>query len=117
MTCESVSSDMEVLARRAVACPLWRWMPGMRWVTPDDDAGRCDDWQPEGMARPAGALPDLSDPATVGCLLALVRQAWNEPRLHVRPEGSCWRMWATEPGAMLLPTEAAALVAALEAAP
>lgn len=28
-------------------------------------------------------IPDLEDPATLGCLLALVREALNSPRVHV----------------------------------
>lgn len=64
------------LARRAVKSPHWRWMPGMRWRT-DDDAGRLDDYQPEYMGRPSDALPDLTDPATVGCLYALLREHWG----------------------------------------
>jgi hypothetical protein len=28
--------------------------------------------------------PDLTDPATLGCLLALVREAWRCPTAHVR---------------------------------
>lgn len=76
-------------ARRAVACVHWRWMPGMRWWTEDehgeeDDRGRLDDFQSEYMRHPAGALPDLSDPATLGCLLALVRKAWRRPTVYVR---------------------------------
>ena len=65
------------LSRRAVACKGWRWMPGMRWWT-DDDRGRLDDYQPEYMARSTDALPDLTDAATVGCLLALVREAYRD---------------------------------------
>lgn len=114
-----MSADLEVLARRAVACRHWRWMPGMRWVLPDEsESGRLDDWQPEGMARPAGALPDLTDPATLGCLLALVREAWGAPDLHARREGDGWRVWESEWRSCAYGrTEAAALVSALEAAP
>ena len=80
---------------------------------------------------PALVLPDLSDPATLGCLLALVREAWSAPRALVRlsadgvrfhifdvdraggiNEGN-WRGWLSED----YPSEAAALIAALEAAP
>ena len=73
-------------------------------------------------------VPDLSDPATLGGLLALVREAWGDPRLAAifceaanagQSEG-----WAVQPADNRLPvagedypTEAAALVAALEAAP
>lgn len=48
--------DWIELGRRAVACKGWRWMPGM-------------------LAR-RQAWPDLRDPATLGCVLALVREAW-----------------------------------------
>ena len=70
------------------------------------------------------ATPDLNDPATKGCLLALVREVWWNPLASVTPmEGydgdDGWRAGARdEPddgewGA----TEAEALVSALEAAP
>lgn len=67
-------------------------------------------------------VPDLTDPATLGCLLALVREAWGDPYLIVRWSGHDWRVvrtdgsvscWTVARGA----TEAEALIAALEAAP
>ena len=118
------------LARRAVACKRWRWMPGMRtaegWrVIRNRTESSCmaydenpENWQVAENYFQDNKLPDLTDPATLGCLLALVREAWGKPDLHARPEGSRWRMWSFEwPNSMLHPTEAAALVAALEAAP
>ena len=73
-------------------------------------------------------MPDLSDPATVGCLLALVREAWGEPALsvtagytkdrrvewevdHPPPDSIPEALWA------YFDSEAEVLVAALEAAP
>ena len=72
-------------------------------------------------------LPDLNDPATLGCLLALAREAWGDPTLHAIPGGSpgdaargLWweirgakRRWYTGS----YPTEPAALIAAVLAAP
>jgi hypothetical protein len=115
-----MNADMLDLGLRAVACKGWRWMPGMRWWT-DDDRGRLDDFQPEYMGRPPDALPDLTDPATLGCLLALVREAWGDPTLHVVCAGGSvelgvWHArWGTSSrrGA----TEADALVVALKGAP
>ena len=114
---------LEQLARRAVACKRWRWMPGMAFA----DNG--DIWR---VASPAHAeiihgdrLPDLTDPATLGCLLALVREAHNAPGAFLM--GSAIGQWTVqnfvEPDGYWKglcgwhATEAEALVAALEAAP
>jgi hypothetical protein len=59
----------------------------MRWIVSrvaplEDYAGRIVDG---GRRAPDGpGLPDLSDPATLGCLLALVRKAWRCPTVYVR---------------------------------
>lgn len=60
------------------------------------------------------AVPYIPHPATLGCLLALVREALGIPYLctSVSPEGRWW-----VDGYSLHDTEAEALVAALEAAP
>ena len=152
------------LARRAVACRGWRWMPGML-VMSDPEAvprpvqmpvsapsalrarvnaahlgtwygvGEYDvdapDWEGEpcGGGDLPGTLPDLTDPATLGCLLALVREAWGVASVVYLPRDGAvreWRVVTYAHGADWLtparllgegPTEAAALVAALEAAP
>ena len=108
-------------------------MPGQRWIVTraaplEDYAGRIVEY---GRRAPDGpGLPDLTDPATLGCLLALVREAWgcvvvtspdydydDEARQGSHVVG--WRAVETErwmtagEGA----TEAEALVAALESAP
>jgi len=69
-----------------------------------------------------GWLPDLTDPATLGCLLALVREAWGDQHLHVGRRIAGWGVWTSQ--STPLPecvgkgdTEAEALVAALDAAP
>jgi hypothetical protein len=64
------------------------------------------------------ALPDLTDPATVGCLLALVREAWGDSAAHAVPDGD-WHIYGDMPETeyAIGDTEAEALVAALEAAP
>ena len=74
-------------------------------------------------------IPDLTDPATLGCLLALVREAWGDATADVihfdvwKTNGTWGHEWTVQcrdagrftksRGA----TEAEALVAALEAAP
>lgn len=135
MTTEQLE-DLEQLAGRAVACKRWRWMPGMRSekglriVRRDDDGyviGYYDNQWYMSECVP-GSLPDLTDPATLGCLLALVREAWGpETTVSVNISG----FWAVG-GARIQKgksaghtinlgiwklTEVEALVAALEVAP
>jgi hypothetical protein len=112
-----MTPDMLDLARRAVACRGWRWMLGMQAITPDGLFGhRVTEHT---ILIDPDHLPDLTDPATLGCLLALVREAWGDPRAYMRASFG-WE-WITDycvekwpPGGE---TEAEALVAALEAAP
>lgn len=107
-----MTEDNIALAKRLVACKGWRWMPGMA----DTWGGRVREG--DGIDR-IKALPDLTDPATLGCLLALVREAWGDPKAYVRA-GRGWE-WVTDFYVERRPphgeTEAEALVAALEAAP
>ena len=100
---------LEELGRRAVACKHWRWMEGMQveplrfrvvWLT-EDMIGESDQTSYFWKNVP-DIYPDLSDPATLGCLLALVREAWKGNVAPVYPDSD----------------EALTnLVAALEAAP
>ena len=123
---------MSELARRAVACQHWRWMPGMRGVDSNADKWRnvSGAWIGEGHAIRTcrgQLLPDLTDPATLGCLLALVREAWRDETIGTAAtrEADGYRGWVIEAWNPLSPaneigpfsTEAEALVAALEAAP
>lgn len=126
-----MTPDLEALARRAVACKAFRWMPGMRLI------GGClvegvVNRQPRGLTGRdlSAGLPDFSEPPTAGCLLALVREAWGRPGLspHHAPSVSKLRPWnvvtatrrpdgTAEVHRFEGATEAEALVLALEAAP
>jgi hypothetical protein len=75
-----------------------------------------------GTAFTSTLLPDLWDPATFGCLLALVRQAWGAG-VYLVPDGG-WivkgarlKNGATVNLGIVAKNEAEALVAALEVAP
>jgi len=125
-------TDLEILGRRLVACRHFRPMRGMR-----DLQGRT--WDEALLWRWSNEfdVPDLSDPATLGCLLALVREALNVPTAHVLPSLGAWYIerdaqdgsednewlhvdgvWGCGSAAVIeTKTEAEALVAALEAAP
>ena len=122
------------LSRRVVACKGWRWMPGMatvqgeRVVLMDDDGtlrlaapwgGTVGVTAVRSFFDSSGAcLPAFTDAATLGCLLALVREAWEPYGTFVsthRYDGGEWSI-RTLPIPMFA-TEAEALVAALESAP
>ena len=121
-----MSDQMIELARRAVACPGWRWMAGMLLDcgerVPGEDSPY--EWEPEDED-----FPDLTDPATLGCLLHLVRKAWSDPGITTKGHYITGQyLWGIEGGHAHGAgfkrvanadwfSEAAALVAALEAAP
>ena len=132
---------MSDLAKRLLACPRFRWMFGMGIENPNGVPHRIVVIE----APPLGTLvyqkgrgfvglrpddvPDLSDPATLGCLLSLVRLAHKQPNAYARLrraprsfEGLYWEVLANaeewrESALSHGNSEAAALVAALEAAP
>tara|TARA_S200002703_G_scaffold124035_2_gene110081 strand:- start:2873 stop:3409 length:537 start_codon:yes stop_codon:yes gene_type:complete len=100
------------LGRRAVACERWRWMPGMLAIDtgcidadcidadcPEKYLGlrvidvahtvvhqELDGSMHEGVLDGRPVVPDLRDPATRGCLLALVRDVLGEPCAFVLTE-------------------------------
>ena len=127
------------LAQRAVACDHWRWMVGTPAVA--EFHGKkvglvciyanhqhmadfyCIDYGEEwenihvSDQRSMGMLPDLDNPATLGCLLHLVREAWGDPDLApTMAVGGTWGIWPQPHLGVDHPTEAHALITALEAA-
>ena len=96
-----MTEEQIALARRAVACRGWRWMRGMVAVRVEEPPFFSEGADPSRivgkeylvtdvtpvMVRCIGDsfrvgstayVPDLTDSATLGCLLALVREAWGD---------------------------------------
>ncbi len=110
--------QMIELARRAVACKGWRWMPGMlHGAVFGGELTSCYRVGDLTLHIDADRLPDLTDPATLGCLLALVREVHGRDTLSPVKRGA--RSWClADYGTTALEgeTEIELLVFALEAA-
>ena len=93
------------LAREVVALPGWRWLPGMlngkdrtRYVG-DESWAWSDPYRHHAQGIAGDDWPDLTDPATAGCLLALLGPVWA-----VVPPGGCQEQWSialSEEGAVV----------------
>jgi len=91
-----MTDDLLDLARRAVASPHWRWMPGMMAVdsTGEEHPGRVIDLHKvlvyeddigaihEGVVSHSD-IPDLSDAATLGCAYDLACKALGADAIDV----------------------------------
>lgn len=84
------------LAKGVVTYKGWRWLPGALGI---DQDGRPWRWFPYARVREsdhatrshrderaAGMFPDRTDPATLGCLLSLIRKAWGDQTICVVPD-------------------------------
>lgn len=88
-----MNDEQIALARRAVACRGWRWMPGMlihytglrKFDLPglplptlgQQKARLLSDSVGEEL-RMGNPFPDINDPATLGCLISLVQEIYNK---------------------------------------
>lgn len=106
-----MTEEQIALAKRAVACKGWRWMPGMLAADAIGKQRVYDDVAGEPYWSTDGWLPDFDDAATLGCLLAL----YEETRKMLTCPDPVYT-YASAYG-LLHPRTAEALVAALEAAP
>lgn len=121
-------------AQGIVRCPGWRWLPGMLPIGFDriyqiDDEGWANMCSATGRKYERLAcddslgVPDFEDPATIGCLLQLVRDAWGDWSVCAipHPADPLWVVFRLDGTGGLEhigsgTTEAGALAAALEAA-
>ena len=105
--------EAEALGKRLVACKGFRPLRGML-----DMQGRTWDSSLLWRWHNDVDVPDLRDHATLGCLLALVREAFHSTDVFVLWSADR-KTWIVKHGRALVEaqTEAEALVFALEAAP
>lgn len=84
-----VAKKLRALAKRALACDGWEWMPGMMVQSvagvPHGRLrdGLIDTYADICMCLPCrlDSLPDLSDPTTLACLHYLVQEQHHRPVL------------------------------------
>jgi hypothetical protein len=129
----------EEIGRAFVALKCWRWMPGMLAAGPvgprggrkralvtgtlsNDDAPRVVDVQGRRVpawyvtkCEPHEVAPDVTDPATIGCLVALMRGALDDDRTFVGRQGDdAWIVWLDGESIGEGRTEAAAILNAIQ---
>ena len=127
-------TEIAEIARTAVACKHWRWHDGMAAWTVDAASGEVygdvvrvlgQPWRAEGQSErvrvvvdlglfmppslgtafTSTLLPDLTDAATVGCLLALVREVWGDGTISTYYDaGGHWCVFIDQPVAPQAPT-------------
>ena len=128
---------MQEISEKLIKSKHFRWMPGMRtlgdWriinvdadgVEVVTDLGEVVLFHTGDLPLIASSLPDLSDPATLGCLLSLAREAWVDPTASTaatREVGGtrgwimdCWDPKSPLNGIGPFKSEAEVLVKALE---
>jgi len=118
-----MNEEFVTLGKRAIASRNWRWMPGMLTIPSDGMVSvlmRLTDkreWPHDIGLR----VPDLTDPATLGCLLYLVRESWGMPTgiiVRYSNDNGRWEVsWSGSTHGGICgfgATEAEALVMALE---
>jgi len=101
-----MSDELQKLALELVACEQWRWMAGMRWIEFNEYAteGRYEDegdaaYATECQRRtPDDEAPDLTDHATVGCLLAMADDALGWAACVKMDSKGDWGVWRAIPG-------------------
>jgi hypothetical protein len=80
-----------------------RALGGWRCLTEADDSEHGHPewaglWQSRVLAADLpSSTPDLTDPATLGCLLAEVRRLSGDPCAHVMPAGGVWKVYYRRP--------------------
>lgn len=72
-----MNSEMETLARRAVAAPHFAWRAGMRYLANGHAYRLSDDDIFGAIILPPDHLPDLDDDRTVNALRYLARATFN----------------------------------------
>ncbi len=128
-----MSVDYADLGKRAVASPHWAWMIGMRAhqvgriidLDETNSVGLCESFGSVSWRALASQMPRLYDPATLGCVTQLVREAWGDRDPYVvndsgHPRGPWFVMTNHSDAAPCIAsgaTEGEALIKALEAAP
>lgn len=88
-----------------VESPYWHWLPGMLMIAENGNTSRVirirksdgwvylasNDWgNTVDWYNPIGSYPDIFDPATLGCIISLLKFRMKQPTLHFTPDEGGW---------------------------
>ena len=118
---DTPAQQLRDLAEYAMKHPKWWWMNGVQVINRNGRLQRCGN---HGFLLASDDVPDFRDEGTMGCLRAMVQQAWLSVGLHTRFDGVEWSVWIgnarinyADGKSLAKPNEAFALVAAFWVAP
>lgn len=98
-------NEKKELGIALASCSGWSWLPGMLLISAEGitdrvvKVRRSDGWLylasdncEDGIdwRNPEGSYPDIYDPATLGCLISLLKFRMKEPTLHMTPDRDGW---------------------------
>lgn len=69
---------MMELAKEIIRLKSWRWLPGMKVITDSGNWFRVEERIKRLHGEFKHAYPDLNDHATIGCLIQLAREIYND---------------------------------------
>jgi hypothetical protein len=85
MTMQTLNEKDTALAQRLLACKYWQWLPGMSYFYRGNLYRITEEHQD--LSFHLDCLPNINDPATLGCIHHLVRLVYQDSSIILLDAG------------------------------